>query len=251
MASQRKGIEIQIKEANVAFLLVHGFCAAPNEMATLAQYLAERNISSFSVQVSGHNSSPEEMLKTKWQDWYDSVVDGFEYVKSWNTEFTFVAGISMGGALSVLLASEHDEIDGLILIAPALKITGILPRLVPFLKHVMKYRTIDIEKAQEVYDVKRTKYSREPVSAYHELFKLQKVARSKMGKVACPTLIIQGTADKTINPNNGQLALDGIGSKDKQLYMIEGGEHVITCHSSRFQAYPIIEKFINRITQNA
>ena len=249
MASQSKGIEIRAKEANVSFLLVHGFCAAPDEMSTLGQYLAERNISSFSVQISGHGSSPEELFKTHWQDWYESVVNGFEYVKSWSAEFTFVAGISLGGALSVLLASKHDGIDGLILIAPALKITGILPRLVPFLKHVMKYRAIDVEKAQEIYDVKRTKYSREPVSAYHELFKLQKVARSNMGKVAIPTLIIQGTADKTINPNNGQLALDGIGSKDKQLHMIEGGEHVITCHSSRFEAYPIIEVFINRITQ--
>ncbi len=250
MASQIKGVEIQAKEANAAFLLVHGFCAAPDEMATLGQYLADRNISSFAVQIIKDNSSPEEMQKTNWKDWYNSVNKGFEYVKTWGTDFIFVAGISMGGALSILLAADHNEIDGLVLIAPALKISGIMPKFVPILKHIKKYRVIDVEKAQQVYDVKRTKYSKEPVSAYHELFKLQEVARHNMKNVTVPTLIIQGTADKTIDPINGQLALDGISSKDKQLYMIEGGEHVITCHSSRHEAYPLIEQFIMKITEN-
>ena len=250
MASYGDGIEIRFKEVNAAVLLVHGFCAAPDEMATLGQYLAERNISSFAVQISGHNSSPELLQKTSWKDWYDSVIKGLEYVKSWNTKHVFVAGISMGGALSILLAAEHEGIDGLILIAPAMKITGILPKLVPVLKYIMKYRSIDVNKSQEVYDVKRTKYSKEPLSAYQELFRLQKIARSKLVQITTPTLIIQGTADRTISPINGQLAFNGIRSKDKQLHMIEGGEHVITCHSSRYEAFPLIEKFIMRISQN-
>lgn len=249
MAPKIKGIETRVEGANVAFLLVHGFCAAPNELETLRGFLENRKIASFSVQVAGHGTSPEDLKRTTWKNWYSSVEDGLNLVKSWEPKFLFVAGISMGGALSILLTSLNEGIDGLVLIAPALKIKGTLPKLVPILKYFMKDREIDVQKAQERYDVKRTKYAREPVSAYHELFKLQGHARKNLGKITIPTLIIQGTEDKTISPENGQYAFDGINSIDKQLFMIEGGEHVITCHHTREDAYPHIEEFVSRITR--
>lgn len=250
MAPKIKGVEIRIEGANVAFLLVHGFCAAPDELQTFAKLLEDRGIDSFSVQLAGHGTKPDDLYGTTWKDWYNSAVAGLEYVKSWNMEYLLVAGISMGGAISILLASEYEGIDGLILFAPAMKIGGAMAKLVPILKHVMKDREIDVVKAQEIYDIKRTKYNREPVWAYHELFKLQKQARKNMSKVSIPTIVIQGTADKTLEPKYGKLAYDGISSTDKQLFMIEGGEHVIPCHHTRAVAYPHAEKFIDRITKS-
>jgi len=251
LAPKLQGVETRPEGANAAFLLVHGFCAAPDELATLGQFLEERNIASFAVQIAGHGTTPDDLKKTTWKDWYASVEEGLKLVKSWNPEYLFVAGISMGGALSTILTSQNDGINGLVLIAPALKIDGLLPKLVPILKYVMKDREIDVVKVQERYDVKRTKYAREPVSIYHELFKLQKQARKNMRNVMVPTIIIQGTDDKTINPVNGKLALDGISSEDKQLFMIEGGEHVISCHFTRKEAYPHVEGFVERITKKS
>ena len=232
--------------ATVAFLLVHGFCASSDELATLGKYLADEGHASFAVQLAGHGTTPEELKATSWQDWYESVRIGFEVVRSWNPKFLFVAGISMGGTLSTLLTSEESNIDGLVLMAPAMKISGFITKLVPVLKFFMKDREIDVEAAQRVYDVKRTKYDREPVSAYHELFKLQKVARKSMNKVVVPTIILQGTEDKTIDPVNGQIAFDGISSELKELHMIEGAEHVISCHPTRADAYPLILDFVEK-----
>ena len=250
MAPQIKGVETRPAGANVAFLLVHGFCAAPDELQTFAKLLEESGIASFSVQLAGHGTKPDDLNGTNWKDWYNSAAVGLEYVKSWNMEYLLIAGISMGGAISILLASEYEGIDGLILFAPAMKVDGVLAKLVPLLKYVMKDREIDVEAVQERYDVKRTKYAREPVWVYHELFKLQKHARNSLSKVSIPTIVIQGTADKTINPKYGRLAYEGISSTDKQLFMIEGGEHVIPCHHTRAVAYPHAEKFISRITKS-
>jgi carboxylesterase len=242
------GVTTRPEGASVVFLLVHGFCASSDELATLGKLLADEGHASFAVQLAGHGTTPEDLKATSWEDWYESVRGGLEVVRSWNPKFLFVAGISMGGALSTLLASEENDIDGLVLLAPAMKISGFMTKLVPILKFFMKYREIDVEAAQRVYDVKRTKYDREPVSAYHELFKLQKVARKSMSKVTIPAIILQGTEDKTIDPVNGQIALDGISSEKKELHMIEGAEHVISCHPTRAEAYPLILEFIERIS---
>ena len=241
-----KGVITRPEGASVAFLLIHGFCASYDELATLEKFLSDEGYASFAVQLAGHGTTPEDLKATSWHDWYESVRRGLEVVRSWNPKFLFVAGISMGGALSILLASEEGDIDGMVLMAPALKISGFMTKLVPILKFFMMDREIDVEAAQRVYDVRRTKYDREPVSAYHELFKLQKVARKRMGKVVVPTLILQGTEDKTIDPANGQIALDGISSEKKELYMIEGAEHVISCHPTRADAYPLILEFVKK-----
>ena len=95
--------------------------------------------------------------------------------------------------------------------------------------------------------MKRFKLNREPVSAYHELLKLQKVVKKSMNNVVIPTIIVQGTEDKTIDPISGQIAHDGISSQDKELHMIEGAEHVISCHPTRTEAYPLILEFIEKI----
>jgi carboxylesterase len=247
LAPDVKGIVTRPEGASVAFLLIHGFCASSDELATLGTYLFDEGFASFAVQLAGHGTTPEDLKDTSWQDLYQSVQRGLEVVRSWNPKFLFLAGISMGGALSVLLGSEESNIDGLVLMAPALKISGIIPKLVPILKYFMKDREIDVEAAQRVYDVKRTKYNREPVSAYHELFKLQKAARKSLNKVVIPTIILQGTEDKTIDPRNGQIALDGLSSNNKELHMIDGAEHVISCHSTRVNAYPLILEFIKKI----
>ena len=247
LAPSVKGVITQPEGASVAFLLVHGLAASSDELATLGEYLSDKGYASFAVQLAGHGTTPEEFKATSWQDWYETAQRGLEIVRSWNPKFLFIVGLSMGGLLSLLLTSEESEIDGLALIAPALKIPGALPRLVPILKHFMKWREIDVEAAQQVYDVKRFKLNREPVSAYHELLKLQKVVKKSMNNVVIPTIIVQGTEDKTIDPISGQIAHDGISSQDKELHMIEGAEHVISCHPTRTEAYPLILEFIEKI----
>jgi len=247
LVPQVEGVETRPEGASAAFLLVHGFCAAPDEMKTLGQFLKSLGIASFAVQLAGHGTSPKELKKTRWIDWYNSVNEGFMLVKSWNPTHLFVAGFSMGGALSTLLVSEKSCIDGLVLIAPALKIDGVLTKFVPILKYFMKDREVDVIKVQEPYEIKRTKYAQEPVSAYHELFRLQKRARKSLVNVTIPTIIIQGTNDKTINPVNGKLAYDRISSDEKEIHMIEGAEHVIPCHSKRVQAYLFIQAFLKRV----
>ncbi|MHA1587403.1 MAG: alpha/beta hydrolase, partial [Candidatus Thorarchaeota archaeon] len=84
MNQPEHGVTLRPDGASVAFLLVHGFCAAPNEVASLGQFLAEKGISSYAVRIAGHETSSEDLSKTFRQEWYKSVSDGLDKVKSWN-----------------------------------------------------------------------------------------------------------------------------------------------------------------------
>ncbi|MHA1936012.1 MAG: alpha/beta hydrolase [Candidatus Thorarchaeota archaeon] len=246
MAPQVEGITHRPDGADTAFLLIHGFGAAPDEMASLGTFLSENGIASISIRLAGHDTTPEDWATSTYQDWYNSAYEGLEIVKSWKPKTLLLSGLSMGGILTLLLACREKGIDGIIVFSPAFKISR-TAKLVPLLKHVKKYRNIDLSYIPKMYDMPRAKYSREPLSAIHELVKLTKVIRNEISNVEVPALIIGASADKTIDPENAAIVFNLISSDIKEIQMIDGAEHVITCHPSRHQAYPFILEFVDKI----
>ena len=134
MVRQVDGITHQPDGADTSFLLIHGFAASTDQMTSLADYLADNQIASFSVKVAGHGDTPETLAQTTRLDWYQSVKDGLDLVRSWNNKFLFVAGLSLGGALALNLVSEEQNIDGLVAMSPAVFQKGILQKFLPILK---------------------------------------------------------------------------------------------------------------------
>lgn len=234
-------------EANIAFLLIHGFGAAPDEVASYAEFLEKHNIASFSVRVAGHDTSPEDLATKTRFDWYESVISGLEMVKQWNTEYLLVGGLSMGGALALHIGANFQEIDGLVIFAPAIRIENPLLKLLPILRLVKKYRDVDLSDMMDLYDIPRRKYQREPLSAIQELLKMTKDVRNELHQIESPILIIHGTADKTISPEAGKEVHDSVSSEQKKLILWEGAEHVITCHPSREKIFPMTLDWIQKI----
>ncbi len=251
MALRVDGYVRQLEDANVSFLLVHGFGADIDEMRSVAEFLEEQGISSFNLRLPGHGTIPENLEHVSGEDWKNALKQGLQIIRSWDTEYNFVAGISLGGALSLLLAAEHNDIDGLIVLSPAIEISNPLAPLLPLIKIFKKYRTIDLSYIPELYDLSRTKYDREPLSAIQQLLKISKEAKKRLDEVTVPTLIIQSGADKTINPKSGKIVFEGISSIQKELRVIEDAEHVITCHPKRYEMFPYILSFISNITSQS
>ena len=51
LAPEVMGVATRPEGASIAFLLIHGFCAAPDELATLGKYLEDEGVASFAVQI--------------------------------------------------------------------------------------------------------------------------------------------------------------------------------------------------------
>ncbi|MFW9932690.1 MAG: alpha/beta hydrolase, partial [Candidatus Thorarchaeota archaeon] len=212
MTPQVNGIVRKPAGANVSFLLIHGFCADVDELASLGEELERKGIASLAMQIAGHGTSPEDLASSTWNDWYSSVVNALNEVKSWKTKHVFVAGLSMGAALTLYLTTKESGIDGIVILSPAIKIGGFAGKMIPILKHLIKYRSIDLSYIPKMYDLPRTRYDREPLSAIHELLRLSKEVRKALPEVSIPTLVIKAGADKTVNPENANYVFNNISS---------------------------------------
>lgn len=249
MTPEGNGIIRRPAGANVAFLLIHGFTADIDELASLAEELERKGFASLAMSIAGHGTTPEDLASTTWHDWYASAVSALNEIKTWGMEQVFVAGLSMGAALAMYLSTREKGIDGIILLSPVVYIRGFATKLVPFLKHFIKFRTIDLSYIPKMYDLPRTKYDREPLSAIHEFLKLIKEVRDNLKYVEVPALVIKAAADKTAEPENADFVYNSISSEDKTLKEIPEAEHVITCHPTRKDAYPHIFDFIDRLIE--
>ena len=98
-------------------LLVHGFTGAPKEMRWMGEYLAEEGFSVLGVRLAGHATKPEDMIRTRYTDWMHSVEDGYHLLKG-TVDRVFLIGLSMGGALSLLMASKLDVSGVFVMSAP-------------------------------------------------------------------------------------------------------------------------------------
>ena len=108
------GEAFHLEGGSIAVLMVHGFTGSPLSVRPWADALHREGFTVRVPRLPGHARTWEEMNRTRWQDWYEEVNRNFTELKE-KHQRVFVAGFSMGGALSLRLASiRGHEIEGLI-----------------------------------------------------------------------------------------------------------------------------------------
>lgn len=101
-----------------AVLLVHGLTGTPAEMRDFGRQLARQGLSVACPQLAGHCDSVAALKASRWEDWYDSVERCFEALAQRHAQ-VYVAGLSMGALLCLLLASrQRTRVAGLALLSP-------------------------------------------------------------------------------------------------------------------------------------
>ena len=90
-----------------ACLLIHGFTGAPKEMRLMGEYLHQQGFTCLGVRLAGHATHPEDMIRSHYTDWMTSVEDGYHLLRGF-ADNIFLAGLSMGGILSLLMSTRLD-----------------------------------------------------------------------------------------------------------------------------------------------
>ncbi|PMP69550.1 MAG: hypothetical protein C0187_06795 [Calditerrivibrio nitroreducens] len=112
--------EFKMGDRNVGILLIHGFTASPFEMSELGEYLNRKGFTVYNVRLVGHGSKSAYLDRLSYRDWYDSLKYGYFTLKN-SCKKIFLIGQSMGGLLALNVA-YYNDLDGVILLSPALDI---------------------------------------------------------------------------------------------------------------------------------
>lgn len=227
-------------KGDVAVLCLHGFTATTVEVRKMAEFLSQQGYTVKAPLLPGHGTSPVEMNKTGWRDWYGVAENSLKELQK-NYSRIFVLGESMGGLLTLHLAAKYPHLCGVLLFAPAVRISRLwLAKILwPFVP-VMQKKPADNQLPQQSYDAF-------PLKAAASLFDLQRIVRSELPDISTPIMIFQGRHDDTIDAMGAVYAHKQIGSVDKELVILNESCHLILLDKQMPQVQEMTNEFIVRI----
>ncbi|MCS7287274.1 MAG: alpha/beta fold hydrolase [Anaerolineae bacterium] len=229
----------------IGCLLVHGFTGTPNEMRRLGEFLAEHGFTVKGVRLAGHGTSPLDMEKTTWKDWFNSVLEGYQELQRLTYKI-FPIGLSLGAALSLHLA-VHYSVDGVVALSAPAFIKD--PRLffLPIAKHFIRF----VKKGpSDFFDPTvpqwHLDYSVYPTRSIEQLLQFLAHMRRELPMVKAPVLFIHSKTDRSVPPENPLYLIQRIGSAEKSIIWIEKSGHVITEDIAREEVFNACLNFIRQ-----
>ncbi len=208
-------------------LVLHGFTGNPQSMRPLAEVLANHGYSVELPRLPGHGTSVEDMMPTTFDDYTAAADAAFEELAVRCSQVA-VAGLSMGGTLSLWLAERRPEVAALVLINPLAKYMGdeVLAAIDGILDSGVEVNESigsDIKREGS----KEFSYPATPLRPLRTLLAAVKDVDARLEEVTAPTLLLSSREDHVVSPDNGDEVEKRLSGPVRRIFL-EESFHVAT-----------------------
>jgi carboxylesterase len=256
-----------IPGGRVGILLIHGLGGTPVELRFVAQALGRAGHTVYCCQLAGHCGTPEELRSSTWEEWYASVEEAHDRLKQ-DCDVILAGGLSMGGILALHLAyNRPEDVQGLLLFAPTLKLDGwSMPWHSKLLQYIRPLPIrIEIELAErEPYGIKDERVRRlvlssmqsgdsgaagifsTPVRSFAHFNCLVAAVKPNLGKIKQPALIVHPRDDDMASLKNAQHLQSHLGGLVDTL-VLDDSYHIVTLDQQRHIVVERTERFVDWI----
>jgi carboxylesterase len=234
-------------QGSAGVLAVHGFTGNPSSMREVAHRFAEEDFHVELPRLPGHGTSVEEMTHTRWDDWCAEVVAAAERLSS-RADQVVVAGLSMGGSLTLWSGLQGLATAGLICVNPAVRpqapeIMEMLEEMLADGMAVMPAIGSDIADP----DVVEIAYDGAPVAP---LLSLQNDGLAQMmhryQELSLPLLLVTSRQDHVVDPADSEFLASVYGGPVEHLWL-ERSYHVATQDYDRELIFQSSVDFARRV----
>lgn len=189
--------------SRVGVLVLHGFTGNPGSMRGLAEACVAAGFDVEMPLLAGHGTRVEDMVPTRWSDWTADADAAYAQLAA-RCDVVFVAGLSMGGSLTLWLGAEHPEVRGLVCVNPA---------TTPIDDAILSALTSMIEAGQDTMDaigsdiaepgVAEASYPATPLAALVSMQTDGLAPLSKRyGSMRAPLLLFTSPQDHVVSPED-------------------------------------------------
>lgn len=230
----------------VAVLLCHGFTGTPQSLRPWAEHLVAAGFRVSLPRLPGHGTSWQELNQTSWVDWYAEVDNAFARLSA-AADQVFVGGLSMGGCLALRLAEQYgEEVAGLVLVNPVVRIADVRLKALPVLKRLVPSlgaiaNDIALPGAREVA------YDRNPLRALASQTELWRDVRDHLARVTSPLLVYRSEVDHVVGPSSLALLRAQLRSADQTYVSLPRSYHVATLDYEAEQIFEGSVAFFRRL----
>ena len=231
-------------EPKAALLMVHGLAEHSGRYGNVVNHFVPLNYAVYGIDHFGHGKSDGRRVYVKsFDDYTNTLKVYFDMIRDWQPDKPiFLVGHSMGGLISAVYLLDHQaELAGAVLSGPAVKIPSHLTSAMLLVGKILsalipRFGLVGLE-ADGV--------SRDPsiVQAYvsdrlvhrgkmtarlaAEMLKAMQTVSGQATRITLPILIVQGSADRLVDPAGAQMLYNGVSSADKEIRIYDGLYHEV------------------------
>ena len=223
----------------------------------MGEYLNEQGYTCLGVRLAGHATSTEDMIRSRWTDWTASVEDGYNLLRGM-TDRIFLAGLSMGGVLSLLMSTRLD-VAGVVAMSTPYSLPrdekNYSPGFIKLYSRLVRFMPKSTEEPGASWFDKeafksQVSYPQNPVRSIAEMKLLILEMQAALPRVKRPVFLIHSKNDKYVLPENMEHIYKGlVNASDKtKTYVTEAG-HVVTRDAARHEVFDLALNFIRRVEE--
>lgn len=217
-----------------AALLLHGCGDTPQSLRPVADRLHAAGLTVRVPLLPGHGRTLREFDASRAEEWIGAARDAYGAMRA-RYESVALAGLSMGGALAVILAAESPP-PALVLMAPYLEMPRAIRRLARAHRFWQGASYLRSGDPRSLLDAEARAaslaYGATTARVLRELLTVVERAWDALPLVHAPTLLIQSREDNRLATDVPERALARLGAAERRLVWVEGG-HVITVDVDR------------------
>jgi acylglycerol lipase len=231
-------------EPKAVLLIVHGLAEHSGRYRNVADHFVPLGYAVFGIDHLGHGKSDgTRVYVERFDDYTNTLKVYFDMIHGWQPEKPiFLVGHSMGGLISAVYLLDHQtELTGAVLSGPVVKIPS---NITPVILLMGKMLSALIPRFG-LLRLDADGVSRDPtvVQAYvsdplvhrgkatarlaAEMLKAMQSVSRQAAKITLPIMIVQGSADKLVDPAGAQELFDAVSSADKEIRVYGGLYHEV------------------------
>jgi carboxylesterase len=231
-----------------AVLLLHGFTGNSSDVRMLGRYLENKGYTCHAPHYKGHGVPPEELVHTGPKDWWQDVINGYEFLKEKGYEEIAVAGLSLGGVFSLKLGYTV-PIKGIITMCAPMHIKSEEVMYQGILDYAREYKRYE-RKPEEQIEKEMIEFQKTPMNTLKALQELIADVRDHVDMIYTPIFVAQARHDHMINTESANIIYNEVESDVKEIKWYEESGHVITLDKEREQLHEDVYSFLEKLDWN-
>jgi len=236
-------------------IVVHGLTGTPATCSVVKDALLSAGYRVAAPCLAGHGGSLEELSRSTWREWYDTVRIAFGAMRR-EVERVYFAGTSLGALLGLKLAIDEGwGVRALSLLSTPLRFPWYNRLSAPAVRYTpLRYvlRMIPKSPGQSVSDEEGRRLYEElslpmiPANSVFEIMDLQRELRKTLHRVSSPVLLLHGKGDRVAPLANVDLVSRMVASDVVERRIFPLSRHVITMDVEKAEVASAVVDFFKK-----
>ncbi|PAD22853.1 alpha/beta hydrolase [Terribacillus saccharophilus] len=230
-----------------AVLLLHGFTGHSADVRMMGRFLASKGYTAHAPIYRGHGKTPDDIVASNSDEWWEDVQAAYQYLKDKGYEKIAVAGLSLGGVLSLKLAYSY-PVKGVVTMCSPMFFDNETQLNKGFKLYARQHKQLQ-GKDNQAIEQELAELMEAPATAdmFQRLGAFITDVSKHVDEIYAPLFVVQATEDQMINTDSANFIYEHAESDLKEIKWYENSSHVITMGKEKEQLHEDVYQFLESL----